>query len=114
MAARVLVSLEDIFLTFGGKPLFTGLRMHICEGDKICLVGKNGAGKTTLMRLILGEIEQDGGKRFAFPGLTLGYLAQTVAHDAQESVRHFVLSGLAKEEQTEDRLHRADKVIAPL
>ena len=58
MAARVLVSLEDIFLTFGGKPLFTGLRMHIAEGDKICLVGKNGAGKTSLLsaiELVLNE-----------------------------------------------------------
>jgi len=114
MAARVLVSLEDVFLTFGGKPLFTGLRMHICEGDKICLVGKNGAGKTTLMRLILGDMELDGGKRFAFPGLSIGYLAQSIAHDPQESVRHFVLGGLAPEERTEDRLHRTEKVISPL
>jgi ATP-binding cassette subfamily F protein uup len=114
MAARVLISLEDIVLTFGGKPLFTGLKMHICEGDKICLVGKNGAGKTTLMRLILGEAEPDAGKRFAFPGLTVGYLAQTVAHSPDESIRHFVLSGLAEEEQTEDKLHLAEKVIEPL
>lgn len=114
MPDRVLVSLEDVSLTFGGKPLFEGIYVHIAERDKICLVGKNGAGKTTLMRLIMGELELDGGKRFAIPGLTIGYLAQKVDHRPQDTVRQFVLSGLRKEEQNEDKLHLADMIIAPL
>src|SRR5476651_1710394 len=105
MAERVLISLEDVYLTFGGKPLFEGLRIHICEGDKICLIGKNGAGKTTLMRLITGELELDGGSRFALPGLTVGYLAQTVAHKPDDIVKDFVLSGLNEEDRTEERHH---------
>jgi ATP-binding cassette subfamily F protein uup len=114
MADRVLISLEDIALTFGGKPLFEGLTMHIAEGDKICLVGKNGAGKTTLMRLILGELELDGGTRFLLPGTTIGYLAQTVAHEPGDTVHQFVMSGLKIEERTEDRHHLADIVMEPL
>ncbi|MEI6730432.1 MAG: ATP-binding cassette domain-containing protein, partial [Pseudomonadota bacterium] len=114
MAERVLISLEDIFLTFGGKPLVEGLKMHICEGDKICLVGKNGAGKTTLMRLIYDDLELDGGKRFVLPGITIGYLAQKVVHDPEETVRNFVLSGLTKQDQSEEKQHLADIVIEPL
>ena len=114
MAERVLISLEDVRLTFGGKPLFEGLRMHIAEGDKICLVGKNGAGKTTLMKLIIGDLELDGGSRFAMPGVTIGYLAQTVAHNPKDNVHQFVMSGLAPENQTENKHHLADKVITPL
>src|SRR5271170_6458883 len=114
MAERVLISLEDVCLTFGGKPLFEGLRMHICDGDKICLVGKNGAGKTTLMRLIIGNLELDGGKRFAMPGITIGYLAQTVEHTPSDSVHQFVMSGLKPEDRTEDKHHLADRVITPL
>ena len=114
MAERVLISLEDVRLTFGGKPLFEDLRMHICEGDKICLVGRNGAGKTTLMRLIMGNLELDGGKRFCLPGITIGYLAQTVEHNAAENVHQFVMSGLLEHERTEDKHHRADMVITPL
>src|ERR1700743_2495973 len=102
MPERVLISLEDISLTFGAKPLFEDLRMHICEGDKICLVGKNGAGETTLMKLVMGQLELDGGTRFCLPGITIGYLAQTVAHDAKWSVHQFVMSGLKKADQTED------------
>src|ERR1700744_4130638 len=113
MAERVVLSLEDVKLTFGGKPLFEDLRMHICEGDKICLVGKNGAGKTTLMRLIMDELEPDAGKRFAMPGLKIGYLAQKIDFPPEERVKDFVLSGLAGEER-ESRRHQADMVIVPL
>ena len=78
MASRVLVALEDIYLTVGSRLLFSGVNLHISEGDKICLVGRNGAGKTTLMRLIMQELETDSGKRFLLPGTRIGYLAQQV------------------------------------
>ncbi len=118
--SRVLISLEDISLTYGGKPVFENLRMHICEGDKICLVGKNGAGKTTLMRLILEELELDAGKRFVLPGITIGYLAQKVVYPPESSVKQFVVDGLKPsvhiglEDLGESREHLADMVIAPL
>ena len=111
MADRVLISLEDIYLTFGGKPLFEGLKMHIAEGDKICLVGKNGAGKTTLMRLILADLELDSGKRFMLAGTNIGYLAQSVQYQKDDTVKSFVLQGLGKDEHKQ---HLADMVIEPL
>ncbi len=114
MNARVMISLEEMVVNFGGKPLFDGLTMHITAGDKICLVGKNGAGKTTLMRLITGELEADGGKRFALNGITIGYLAQNVPHAPGTRVHDFVMSGLAKENQSEDKHYLADQVIVPM
>lgn len=114
MPERVLISLEDVKLSFGGKPLFEELRLHITEGDRICLVGKNGAGKTTLMKLITGELEPDAGTRFAVPGLNFGYLAQKVEFAANDTVHAFVLSGLAAGEEAEYKTHLADMVIAPL
>ncbi len=114
MAERLLISLDDVSLTFGGKPLFEELRLHVTEGDKICLVGKNGAGKTTLMRLITGELEIDSGTRFILPGLTVGYLAQKVAFNPTDHVREFVLSGLRDVSEREYREHLADMVMVPL
>jgi ATP-binding cassette subfamily F protein uup len=114
MADRVLLALEDITLTMGTKLLFEGLNLHVLEGDKICLVGRNGAGKTTLMRLIMQELELDGGKRFQLPGSRIGYLAQHVEFDPSQQVRDFVQMGLPKEERNAESLHRADIVLAPL
>lgn len=114
MADRVLVSLDDACLNFGGKPLFEHLHMHVVEGDKICLVGKNGAGKTSLMRLIIGEIDLDVGKRFVLPGVTFGYLEQQVQHTPAQRVHEFVMSGLNASDQNLDQHHLADIVIEAL
>jgi len=114
MAARVLLSLEDIILTVGSRLLFEGVNLHICEGDKICLVGRNGAGKTTLMRLIMQELELDAGKRFLLPGATIGYLSQNTAFDPAMRIHAYVMLGLPPEQRNPESLHRADIVLAPL
>ncbi|MFZ4125029.1 MAG: ABC-F family ATP-binding cassette domain-containing protein [Rickettsiales bacterium] len=115
MSKRLLLSLEDIYMTMGSRLLFQGVNLHIAEGDKVCLIGRNGAGKTTLMRLIMQEMETDSGKRFVFPGITIGYLAQTVNFKPQQTVRDFVREGLHRETDTAEELsYRADKVLQPL
>jgi len=114
MAARVLMSLEDVTLSFGGKPLFENIRLHINEGDRICLVGKNGAGKTTLMRMIMGELELDRGERFTLPGLTIGYLAQKVECNPESTIMDFVLYGLRTKEEREHGHHLAERMMTPL
>ncbi len=114
MARTLLLSLEEITLSFGGKPLFQCLNLHISERDRICLVGKNGVGKTTLMRLMMEDLELDAGKRFVLPGTRIGYLAQRFDFLPEQTVRDFVLSGLPKDEQTEYNHYLADMVIGPL
>ena len=114
MGARVLVSLEDVTLSFGGKPLFESIRLHVAEGEKICLVGKNGAGKTTLMKLIMGELETDAGKRSAIPGIVIGYLAQRVDFKPGTQVMDFVLSGLGSPEAIMEGQHLVERMIEPL
>ncbi len=114
MARRLLISVEEALLSFGGKPLFEGINLYINEGDKICLVGKNGAGKTTLMRLLEGSLELDGGKRFVLPGTTIGYLEQKVDFVPAHNVHQFVLSGLKQDQYTEEKSHLADIIIGPL
>ncbi len=114
MPERLLIGLEEASLTFGGKPIFEGIDLYINEGDKICLVGKNGSGKTTLMRMITGDLELDAGKRFLYPGTTIGYLAQQVDFDPAGIVYDFVLQGLKKDEHFEEKKHLADIIISPL
>ncbi len=99
MPERNLVSLEEVSLTFGGKPLFENIRLHIAEGDKLCLVGRNGAGKTTLMRLIAGELEPDAGERRAMPGICISTLAQQFDFNREETVLSFVSGGLSAEKE---------------
>lgn len=101
-------------VTFGGKPIFEDLTLHIKPRERIALVGRNGAGKTTLMNIITGDRELDDGKRWLAPGTTIGYLPQSLTCETNQTIYEFVLSTLKPEEQTDDQKYRADIVLAPL
>lgn len=72
------LTVRDLALTFGGKPLFSSLSFNLYRGEKVCLVGRNGCGKSTLLRLLSGMIDHDGGEIFIHPGLKCSYLPQEV------------------------------------
>ncbi len=61
MYKQLLVSAENISISFGVRTLFNIEKLEIYEGDRIGLVGLNGSGKTTLLRLLCGEISPDDG-----------------------------------------------------
>lgn len=114
MAGRVLLSVQEALVTFGGVPLFENLTFHILEGDKTCLVGKNGAGKSTLMNIIRGLKEIDDGERWILSGTTIGYLQQDVPVKIGQTVRDFILEDLSPENREEARSYRMEMVAEPL
>ncbi len=71
-----LLSLHDIALAFGARPLLDGLRLHIEPGERLCLLGRNGAGKSTLMKIIEGSLWADGGNITRQPGSRIALLSQ--------------------------------------
>ena len=107
--APPLLSLRDVFVTFGGNPLFTGVSLAIGRGDKACLVGRNGSGKSTLLKVLAGEIAMDSGERFAQPGARIAYLAQDPAITGA-TVADYVAGGLPPGD--EDQRYRVDAVLA--
>jgi len=46
------LSIKDLAINIGGKPLITDSNFIISKGDKIGLLGRNGSGKTTLFNYI--------------------------------------------------------------
>jgi len=77
MAARPpLVSLKDVRLQDGQRPLFEGVDLAIEPRTRSCLVGRNGAGKSTLMKMVMGLIEPDSGDRSVQAGVRFAYVPQ--------------------------------------
>ncbi|MEZ6013292.1 MAG: ABC-F family ATP-binding cassette domain-containing protein [Hyphomonas sp.] len=76
MAAPPLITLTDVRLAFGGKPLFTGVTFSLSKGERVALVGRNGAGKSTLMKIISEVTEADSGEVWRQPGITYAAVAQ--------------------------------------
>ncbi len=112
--SEALLSIRDAAVKFGGKPLFDGLSLHILPGDRISLVGRNGSGKSTLFKLIAGELELDGGERWAMPGLRIGYLPQALANPDPIRAIDYVAAGLPREQRNDEYRYLADMVLAPL
>ena len=98
MAPPPLLTLRDVHVTFGGRPVFEGVECHIQPGDRICLVGRNGSGKSTLMKVMAGIVEIDDGELFLQPGVTVSYLSQDPIMPEGETVHDYVSSGLRHEE----------------
>jgi ABC transport system ATP-binding/permease protein len=91
---RLLLSLKDISLTFGGRPLLDGAELSLADDERLCLVGRNGSGKSTLLKIAAALVEADGGERFLQPGTTVHYLPQEPDFGAYETVHAYVESGL--------------------
>ena len=71
-----MISIRNISMRYGARPLFSNASFDILAGEKIGLVGRNGHGKTTLFRIIVGEEGPDEGKVFRPKNYAIGYLGQ--------------------------------------
>jgi len=114
VASTLLLSVQDAAIQYGEKVLFENLSFSICEGEKICLVGKNGVGKTTLMNIIQGIKELDEGTRWQLQGTSVGYLQQEVDFKSGQTVFDFVFEGLSTDNQDGAQDYKIAMVIAPL
>ena len=108
--APPLLTLQKIFLTFGGTPLLEGADLSIGGRERLCLVGRNGSGKSTLMKIVAGLVEADNGVRFVRPGVTVRYLSQEPDLSEFKTVLDYVQAGLAPG----DEPHRARYLLEQL
>src|ERR1700677_2750538 len=56
-----MLTLQNIYKTFEGKPVLTDVNLNIPKGGTHALIGSSGSGKTTLLRVTLGLIPFDKG-----------------------------------------------------
>ena len=92
--ASLLLNLQKIVLTFGGKPVLDGAELMLYEAERISLVGRNGSGKSTLLKIAAGLTQADGGSRFLQPGTTVRYLPQEPDFAGFNTVQDYVEAGL--------------------
>ena len=102
-----MISVNNVAVYFGAKPLFQDLSFVISTKERIALVGKNGAGKSTLLKLLAGIGTPTEGTISQPKGLRIGYLPQVMAVSDERTVLgecQQVFSHITELEQEVERL----------
>src|SRR3954467_11738287 len=82
----LLLSCESLSKSFGVRPLFSGITLHLEDGQRTGLIGPNGSGKSTLLKILAGAETPDSGTPSPRRQLRLGYLPQQDAFPAGATV----------------------------
>ena len=106
-----MISIENLSVEFGVKPLFTDVSYVINRHDRIALVGKNGAGKSTMLKIILGMQQPTHGRVSKPKGLSMGYLPQVMNLADTMTVRQETEKAFASTIALEERLAEMNREL---
>lgn len=56
------LELQQLSITYAGKPVIRDVSLDIADGEIVSLLGPSGAGKTTILKAIAGLLRPDSGK----------------------------------------------------
>ena len=90
-----LLRAHDIHVSYGPRPVLTGVSLSVHPGEIVALIGPNGAGKTTLLKALAGLLTPQAGRvDVAGPrARTVAYLAQSEEVPADWTAREVVELG---------------------
>ncbi len=87
-----MITLRNVSLQRGTKPLFENADLVVHPGQRVGLIGANGSGKSTLFQLLLGNLHPDQGEVAVPRDWVVAHVAQeTPAVDT--SAIEFVIDG---------------------
>ena len=104
----MIMQLEHIAKSFGGRQLFHDVTFRLEEYDRLALVGPNGAGKTTMLNIISGREDADEGRVLFAKGARVGYLEQEAIEMPDRAIFEEVMSSQTEILAAEQRLRELE------
>ena len=107
-----MISIDNLKVEFGVKPLFDNVSFVINYKDRIALVGKNGAGKSTMLKIICGLQKPTSGNVAIPNDTTIGYLPQVMNLQDDTTVREETQKAFADISHMKERVDRLNAELA--
>ncbi|MBE6079976.1 MAG: ABC-F family ATP-binding cassette domain-containing protein [Veillonella sp.] len=75
-SADKVLTVEELFLSYGERDIVEDVSFMIRRGEAVALIGPNGAGKSTLLKAITGELTPEAGFIDIGSRVSVGYFSQ--------------------------------------
>ncbi len=93
-SGKLVAELENVSMSYEGKPLLQNFSLKVQRGDRMGLIGPNGSGKSTLLKIILGQLQPESGSVRLGTKLEVAYFDQLRGQlDPEKSVIDNVSGG---------------------
>ncbi|MEG0692883.1 MAG: ABC-F family ATP-binding cassette domain-containing protein, partial [Oscillospiraceae bacterium] len=109
----VLLSAQNISLSYSERPLLNDVSLFIDEADKIGVIGINGTGKSTLLKILANVETPSSGTITTASGVRIAYLPQNPDFSGDKTVIEQVFVS-ATTSQAELKLYEAKSILNKL
>jgi ATP-binding cassette, subfamily F, member 3 len=107
-----MLSVENLKVEFGVRPLFSDVSFVVGDKERIALVGKNGAGKSTMLKIIAGLQQPTSGIVSVAKEMTIGYLPQVMKLSDTKTVREETELAFAEIHRIQDEIEHLNNQLA--
>lgn len=106
-----ILELNNITKAFGADTILENISLKINRGEKVGLVGENGSGKSTLFKMIVGMEEITEGTIIGSRHLKIGYLAQELKYNEENTVYQEILDVFSPIRRVEEELKDVEAMM---
>jgi ATPase subunit of ABC transporter with duplicated ATPase domains len=108
-----MLHVTNLSKTYGIETVLSEVTVSLFAGERAGLVGPNGCGKTTLLRIIAGQEQADEGRvRFEPASLSVGYLAQALIFEVEETIQQALNRAAAGHHQARQQMQKLAAAMA--
>ena len=107
-----MISVDNLNVEFGTRPLFHDVSYVINDHDRIALVGKNGAGKSTMLKIICGLQKPTSGTIGIPNDCEIGYLPQVMKLSDDTTVIEETRKAFSGRNKMQEELKKMEQEMA--
>lgn len=103
------ILITNISKSYGIHQILDNISLVVSAGQRFGLVGANGVGKSTLLKIIIGEIEADGGTITITNQVKIGYLPQALIDFGSKTIDDLVADAMRELQALELRMRDLER-----